>query len=134
MNGYLMINGKSIPVKDTELECIETDGERNPNVILNMPSRSQSIQLKAAIAKEEFPQLITTLYESNAERVRGLLKVYNQFEYMRLDEKTIYMIELTLRELNKYVTLIGFTKDKELGIVDIGRTVQDLRNIIQQRR
>ena len=130
----LIINGKSIPVKDAKFECIKTDDENNPNVRITIPKRSYSISLKTEITRDNFPQLITTQYESDAERVRTLLKVYNEFEYMSLDEKTLYEIEVTLRALTHYVTLIGFTKDKELGVVDIDKTVQELRNIIQQRR
>lgn len=69
---------------------------------------------------------------SNAGTAKELLNMYLSLEGMPLTEDTLDIVEKTMLALSQYVTLINFTKDGQLGIVDIEGTIKLFKNVFDK--
>ena len=78
---------------------------------------------------EKIPRIILP-EKSNAEYAKCWLNDWKKIEYEPVCKETAIQLRTILTELSKYVTVIGFTEDGELGIMDIDLTVKDYMDVV----
>lgn len=78
----------------------------------------------------EIPRVILPK-KSNAEHAKWWLDDLKQLSYEPIRRSNASRLRTILTELSKYVTVIGFDKNGELGIMNIEFTVQDYLNTVE---
>ena len=78
----------------------------------------------------EIPR-ITLPKKSNAEHAKCWLNDWKKLSYEPMCRSNASRLRTILTELSKYVTVIGFGEDGELGIMDIELTIQDYLNTVE---
>lgn len=78
----------------------------------------------------EIPRIIFP-EKSNAEYTKYWLEEWKQLSYEPICRENGTRLRTILTELSNYVTVIGFNKDGELGIMNIEFTVQAYLKIVE---
>lgn len=70
--------------------------------------------------------------KSNCQRVRDLLSYLEDFYYRQYNMDYIIDLQRTLLYLGRYVTLIGFDDNGDLGYVDVDMTINCHLNTLER--
>lgn len=74
---------------------------------------------------------ITLPEKSNTESAKCWLEQWKQISYEPICRENGIRLRTILTELSKYVTVIGFNKDGELGTMNIDFTVQEYMKTVE---